>query len=214
MTKYIIHAANKRMWYVNGYLIPSMLKQGIKEDQIELCLDVGLGNLETTMNCFKVCGDAWHIQDDVVICEDFYTRTRDRPKLITAGFVYEKFGPDVGMIGRVEIRELWYSFPCIYIPGDLAKECAEWFYTSAIYNNRFTGFVKLKINDDGMFREFLLERHRDLEAENLNPCLVDHIDYLIGGSLVGLEENPKKRPAAYWYDDTPNKKLIQWLKER
>ena len=211
MAKYIIHACEKRLWYVNGYLIPSLQKQGIEP---QIWLDKGKGNLETTRDCFKDCGDAWHIQDDVVICEDFAERTRDKPDVITAGFVYEKFGPDVGMIGRVEIRELWYSFPCIYIPGWIAKECAEWFYTSAIYNNRFTGFVKLKINDDGMFREFLLERHRDMQAENLNPCLVDHIDYLIGGSLVGLEENPHKRPAAYWYDDTPNKKLIEWLHER
>ena len=29
MAKYLIHTYPKRIWYVNGYLIPSMIKQGI-----------------------------------------------------------------------------------------------------------------------------------------------------------------------------------------
>ena len=205
----IIHACDARMWYVEGFLVPSLKAQGI--DPV-ICKDAGLGCLETTMQCFKTCGDAWHIQDDVVICEDFAKKTAIRPKLITCGFVYEHYGPDVGMMGRVNIREMWYSFPCIYIPGWIAQECAEWFYSYGRYNDRFTGFVKLKVNDDGMFREFLLERHPNMEAVNLNPCLVDHIDHLIGGYLVGNLKEP--RPACYWYDRTPNEKLNTWLSKR
>ena len=206
--KYILHACRQRMWYVDGFLLPSLKAQGIEP---VLCFDNGLGNLETTMNCFKTCGDAWHIQDDVVICEDFAEKTRQKPELITCGFTFRGYG-DPGMMGVVNIHDMWYSFPCIYIPGWIAQECAEWFYSSGMYNDRFTGFVRLKVNDDGLFREFLLERHPDMNAVNLNPCLVDHIDYLIGGSLVGNQKEP--RPACYWYDDTPNKKLNKWLLER
>jgi hypothetical protein len=196
------------MWYVEGFLLPSLRAQGIEP---EICLDEGLGCLQTTMNCFKECGDAWHIQDDVVICEDFAERTRDKPEVITCGFVYMGFGPDVGMMGRVNIRDAWYSFPCIYIPGEYAAGSAEWFETYARWHPRWEGFARLKINDDGIFRDYMLENHPDAEADNLNPCLVDHIDTLIGGSRVGNEKTP--RPATYWYDDAPNRKLNEWLKE-
>jgi hypothetical protein len=196
------------MWYVEGFLLPSLRAQGIEP---EICLDEGLGCLQTTMNCFKECGDAWHIQDDVVICEDFAERTRDKPEVITCGFVYMGFGPDVGMMGRVNIRDAWYSFPCIYIPGEYAAGSAEWFETYARWHPRWEGFARLKINDDGIFRDYMLENHPDAEADNLNPCLVDHIDTLIGGSRVGNEKTP--RPATYWYDDTPNRKLHKWLEE-
>ena len=206
--KYILHACEPRMWYVEGFLLPSLRAQGIEP---EICLDEGLGCLQTTMNCFKECGDAWHIQDDVVICEDFAERTRDKPEVITCGFVYMGFGPDVGMMGRVNIRDAWYSFPCIYIPGEYAAGCAEWFETYARWHPRWEGFARLKINDDGIFRDYMLENHPDAEADNLNPCLVDHIDTLIGGSRVGNEKTP--RPATYWYDDAPNRKLNEWLKE-
>lgn len=208
MVKYIIHTCESRTWYVEGFLLPSLRAQGIEP---EICLDEGLGCLQTTMNCFKTCGDAWHIQDDVIICRDFAERTREKPEVITCGFVYAGFGPDVGMMGRVEIKEAWYSFPCIYIPGDIARECAEWFETYARYNIRWEGFVRLKVNDDGIFRDFLLINHPDYEAENLVPNLVNHIDYLIGGSMVGNERSP--RPATYWPDTGPDEELNKWLKE-
>ena len=208
MDKLIIHACEPRMWYVEGFLLPSLRAQGIEP---EICLDEGLGCLQTTMNCFKECGDAWHIQDDVVICEDFAERIREKPDVITCGFVYVGYGPDVGMMGRVNIRDAWYSFPCIYIPGEYAAGCAEWFETVGQYDPRFEGFARLKTNDDGMFREYMLACHPDAEAVNLNPCLVDHVDTLIGGSIISKWKTP--RSATYWYDDTPNKKLHEWLKE-
>ena len=42
--KYMIHLTPKREWYVNEYLIPSMIKQGIKrEDIIKWNDDKGYG---------------------------------------------------------------------------------------------------------------------------------------------------------------------------
>lgn len=204
-----MHTCQQRLWYVDGFLLPSLKAQGIAP---EMCIDTGAGCLQTTMDCFKTCGDAWHIQDDVVICEDFAARTKDKPEVITCGFVYAGFGPDVGMMGRVNIRDAWYSFPCIYIPGEYAAGCADWFETYARRHPRWEGFARLKINDDGIFRDYMLENHPEAEADNLNPCLVDHIDYLIGGSIVGNEKTPRR--ATYWYDDTPNKKLNEWLQMR
>lgn len=208
MVKYIIHACEPRMWYVEGFLVPSLEAQGITP---EICLDTGKGCLQTTMDCFRSCGDAWHIQDDVVICEDFAERTKDKPQVITCGFVYVGYGPDVGVMGRVNIRDAWYSFPCIYIPGEYAAGCAEWFET-ARHDPRFEGFDRLKNNDDGMFREYMLACHPDAEAVNLNPCLVDHVDTLIGGSIISKWKTP--RSATYWYSDIPNQKLKKWLQQR
>ena len=50
MAKYLIHACPKRMWYVQEYLVPSLLKQGIYESDISVYNDIdGLGNLKACM---------------------------------------------------------------------------------------------------------------------------------------------------------------------
>ena len=64
MAKYVIHACQQRKWYVDDYLIPSMLKQGINEDDITIWLDdKHQGNLFACMNCFKSMPD-----DDRYFC--------------------------------------------------------------------------------------------------------------------------------------------------
>lgn len=37
--KYIIHSCNDRLWYVNAYLIPSLINQGISRKNIILFND-------------------------------------------------------------------------------------------------------------------------------------------------------------------------------
>ena len=36
---YMIHAVPEREWYVEEYLIPSMISQGISPDEIEVWMD-------------------------------------------------------------------------------------------------------------------------------------------------------------------------------
>lgn len=186
---YMIHAAPPRMWYVEEFLIPSMLAQGIRRDEIEVRNDAdGKGNLLSCMDAFRACagraGGTWHLQDDVIISRDFAERTAEHDDGIVAGFGCNNFGAQRQQAGRQPAVFLWYSFQCIRIPNGIAAECARWFYDEACHRARYVKFIAERKHDDMVFRDFLIERHPDLWVENLSPSIVDHIDYLIGGTLV------------------------------
>lgn len=205
--KYIIHAHSSRMWYVDGYLVPKLKQQGINpviyEDK------GGEGNLYATMSSFIDAGDAWHLQDDVVICHDFAERTKD-PETITCGFCRLRDSiPDRS--GRRGVNEMWFSFPCIYIPGEIARECALWFYTEEITDIHLKRLKELRKGDDSFFMAFLWERYPNLEIVNVRPNLVDHIDYMIGGSIANQRALRMDigSLAAFYEDDKED--LIRWL---
>ena len=67
MASYMIHAYPKRMWYVEEYLVPSLLAQGIEETQIQIHNDAAReGNLKACMKAFAEVPDddhgTWHLQ--------------------------------------------------------------------------------------------------------------------------------------------------------
>lgn len=209
MAKYLIHAVPKRMWYVDQYLLPSMLNQGILMENIEIYVDTkGEGNLKACMHAFESCqgdGGTWHIQDDVCICKDFKTLTEALDFGLVCGFSSKLYdGP--GKIGAVPREKMWFSFPCIRIPDLWARKCAEWAFNSIIGNPVYERYWKNGVNDDWMFRQYLKEFHKDVCAINLAPNLVDHVDYLIGG---GTGKKPRKEPcrAQYWKDEDIVKEL-------
>ena len=77
--KVLIHACPKRMWYVEGFLLPELKRQGA--DEVEVWNDTeGKGNLRACMEAFAARGTGdegtWHIQDDVLLCRDFVERCR------------------------------------------------------------------------------------------------------------------------------------------
>ena len=204
--EYVIHAVPKRMWYVEGYLIPSMKEQGISEDRIRIWNDsFKKGNLISCMECFLDCGKrkggTWHLQDDVVISSDFAEKTSVADDKVMCGFCCEKFEATTRNIGKVTADRMWYSFQCIYIPNSLAGECAEWFFNDAMHRKDNQNRVIQKKNDDWFWREFVLERHKNMEVINMNPNIADHIDFLVGGSLINQHRiNPITR--AYYFKDT------------
>ena len=52
---YMIHACPQRMWYVEGFLIPSMKAQGISEEEITVWNDTeGKGNLFSSMTTHHI----------------------------------------------------------------------------------------------------------------------------------------------------------------
>lgn len=214
----MIHSAPSRQWYVDDYLIPSMLEQGISKDDIVIWCDTDKkGNLRSCMDSFIFCGEnptdgTWHIQDDVIISRDFALTTKKYNYGIVAGFVVEEWGPDWTKAGTQIAKELWYSFPCIRIPDNIAGECAKWFFTD-IRNrksNQYTKFLESKKNDDVFFSFFLRERYPRKTIINLKPNIVDHVDYLIGGSLINTEREKTIYRAAYWEDET----LVEQLENR
>lgn len=203
MAKYMIHAVPKRMWYVNDFLIPSMLKQGIDKKDISVYNDIKQdGNLRACLNAFSNCiypGGTWHLQDDVCICRDFKTLTEALDFGLVCGFSSKLYDGE-GRIGAVDSRDMWFSFPCIRIPNDYARECSSWVSQYIIGNPVYEEFWKNGVNDDWAFRTYLKEFHPRDKAINLAPNLVDHIDYLIGGG-TGKRKREKPCRSQYWKDD-------------
>lgn len=192
------------MWYVNEYLIPSMLSQGIESEDISVwCDSKGLGNLKSCMNSFLSCknksGGTWHLQDDVLISKTFFTRANKHDDGIVCGFVSKDVGPDIDRDGWQLVKDMWFSFQCIRIPNDLASECGEWFYNYAVNDERFKERVAAGKSDDYLFMRFLKDNYPYESVLNLTPCLVEHVDYLLGGSIINAKRTKYHR-AAFWDD--------------
>lgn len=201
--KYMIHACPQRMWYVNDYLLPSMRAQGI--DEVEIWNDTeGKGNLLACMEAFRACGEreggTWHLQDDVLISRDFAERTRAPVDGVVCGFGCQNSGPSMQERGKVPMAFMWYSFPCIHIPNNLAGECAAWFFEDAIQRTQYAAQVSDRKHDDWFWMEFLLERHKGLWVTNLVPNLVEHVDYLIGGTMINQQRRIQINRSAYFED--------------
>lgn len=216
---YMIHASPQRMWYVKKYLIPSMRSQGIPEQEIILRNDTdGKGNLYSCMESFRDCGaqpgGTWHLQDDVILSRDFAEKTQAHEDGIVCGFGCNNFGPSMQERGRVPVLFMWYSFQCIRIPNELAGECAEWFFSDAQYRTQYCSQVADRRHDDWFFREFMTEKHRDLRVTNLCPNVVDHIDYLIGGTLINQARRIQVNRAAFFPDQDLVEKLEEALNNR
>ena len=211
MAKYLIHAVPRRMWYVRDYLLPSMKKQGISSDDIRIYVDdKHEGNLVSCLKSFLTCegeGGTWHLQDDVCICHDFKERTEKFDSGLVCGFSSAMYdGP--GHTGEVDRKDMWFSFPCIRIPNEYARESATWVRDFIIGNPVYENHWKGGANDDWAFRLWLKEFHRDDKALNINPNLVDHIDKLIGGGTGPRVRDVWVR-AQYWEDDEIVQELAQ-----
>ena len=190
MSNYLIHACPSRMWYVEEYLVPSIRIQGIKNISIK-CDNNIICNPEFCMSIFKNMPNnddgTWHLQDDVIICRDFKKLTEQNDFGIVCGFT----ATSTTKIGFVDAQHMWWSFPCIRIPNKIANECAEWYYFHSFDNS---------IGDDEVFRRFIIEQYPNIQVLNLKPNLVDHIDYLIGGSVVNKQRGSQIR--AQYFKDT------------
>lgn len=203
MAKYMIHAVPKRMWYVNDYLIPSMIEQGINKNDIKIHADINQeGNLKSCMNAFLEVDASvegtWHLQDDVIISHDFKEKTEEYDYGIVCGFKSRYDGKLRG--GQVHIKDMWFSFPCIRIPNDIAIACANWVFEYIMGNRVYTGWWQNGVNDDLIFKQYLKDYHKNMLVWNLNPNIVDHVDYLIGGSVNGTQRNNVLR-SDYWQDE-------------
>ena len=201
--KYVIHACTQRMWYVTEFLVPSLEQQGI-DDILIKCDEKGIGNLENCMNIFAhitTPGGTWHLQDDIIVCHDFKERTNEPSYDIICGFVSPN-DEHLKYEGYVAPKDMWWSFPCIYIPNNLARECANWYYEYAKYKGIYSWMIKNTKYDDYFFREFLMLRYPNYKVLNLKPNLVDHVDYLMGGTTINKEREKKfKTVRAKWFND-------------
>lgn len=202
--QYMIHACLKREWYVRDYLIPDMIEQGIPEEDIEVWLDSERrGNLTSCLESFEAAGQRgsgrWHLQDDVLISKDFSAKTAEFNEGIVCGYVHEEW-QDLGVrSGRVPAVFMWNSFPCIRIPDDYARDFVTWVRTDAAYRDTYRGQISHNRGDDTLFMGWICEMHLDDFVTNISPNIVEHIDFLIGGSVTNVERGQESL-ATLWDD--------------
>lgn len=217
--KYVIHACNQRMWYVNEFLVPSMLEQGILSDDIQVACDTdSVGCLENTMRIFESLpkeGDTWHLQDDVLISSKFKEVTERDFQGIVCGLstVYDHDAPP----GKVKPDKKWYSFPCIRIPNKVANECAYWFRTVASHpkgKEEYKKNIAAKKYDDSFFWDFVNQYYAKIDVFNLDPNIVDHVDYLLGGSTVNQKRAQQNVSSIMWDEPELTQKLYEAIYER
>ena len=209
MLKILIHACPARMWYVNDYLIPSLKDQGIEDIRLFVD-DQNLGCVYACMKAFSTCegsGHTWHLQDDVVIAENFRELAESYEWFngIVCGICtrYDDGKKEVFNTPAVERNQMWLSFPCIRIPDILAKSCAFSFEHAAGYEK----WKESNRGDDMVFRTFLKKSCPDAPYINAKPNLVDHVDYLVGDTTSEVKKlNPKQSRAKY-FDPTIAEKL-------
>lgn len=196
-TKYMIHATPKRLWYVDRYLVPEMIKNGIDKNNIIVYNDdKERGNLGAFLDSLKKSDcDLWHLQDDVIISSDFKEQTEKHDSGIVCGFcsAYSENCPD----GFVLPENMWYSFPCIRIPYIIAMEFIDWIAHGR--NGTYKNWISANKYDDSLFMAFLKEQYPLKAVLNLKPNIVNHIDYLIGGSIVNPMRQ-RKTVSIYWDD--------------
>ena len=201
----MIHTYPKRKWYVLNYLVPSMLKQGInKEDIIIVSDERNIGNLRAFIESLRMIGeDTWHLQDDIIICSDFKKRTEVYSYLntIVCGFVHYDFNNGSTLCTEfTNPKFMFMSFPCIFIPVYYAQEFIRWISDENTIK-KHQELINTNKNDDLLFYKYFNEKHKDIKIYNCKPCLVDHIDYLIGGSSINRREYEGQQVRAYYWNE-------------
>lgn len=218
MAKYMIHACPKRMWYIEEYFLPSMLKQGINEEDITIYNDVNRdGNLESCLKSFEsVPNDGegtWHLQDDLILASNFKKQSEKYDYGIVYGFTgyYDKDKNGWLPPGIVKPKQMWSSFQCVRIPNYIALKFAAWFRQYMSRNYVYRKVVDTGKCDDWFFKTYLQSELKDIDILNLAPNIVDHVDRLIGGSVInGLREEPLYR-ARFWEEEELYEQLAKDL---
>lgn len=186
----MIHTCRAREWYVNDFLAPSLIEQGIPRENITIWLDKdSIGNLASCIESFTRVsqrpGETWHLQDDVLVCRDFVERTRAAPDGLVCGFCVDVYERNTIVEGPTLAEYMWESsFPCIKIPNDLAGEFVRWIMEEGPKRPELQKLINTGKKDDTLFWIFIQENHSKLNICNMSPHLVEHVDWLIGGSII------------------------------
>lgn len=82
----------------------------------------------------------------------------------------------------------------------MAKDFVRWFENDARHRPEYKAWVKSGKHDDSLWHDYFTECHSDEYVWNETPALVEHVDWLIGGSTVNTWRGYVCR-AAYWDDE-------------
>lgn len=213
--KYMIHVCNDREWYVKDFLLPSLLEQGIEEDNIIVWHDYdSIGNLASWVASCKWIAEnlepynsTWHLQDDVVIGSNFRDIAEKKYTGFANAFCNNQFdGERTNYIGEVSCNGMWFSFQCILIPNRLMDGFVKWM-ESGEAKEQFPDYLNSGKCDDSLFREYVTRKMPNLTATNIFPCIVDHIDYLMGGTVINKQRKGKRQ--AYWRSEDLDKAVAE-----
>ena len=153
----------------------------------------------------------------MVISKNFasYTAKHNPEHKILCGYCTKRYQKEgVKVIGKVKPKDMWMSFPCIYIPNYIAHLFVKWVRTKASENETYKKWISTGKYDDSLFKVFVsLKYDQNYEVENLKPHLVDHIDFLLGGSLVSPNREVQTR-AEYFEDQDLVDELIFEMRNR
>lgn len=192
MSKIMIHTTPSRIWYVIEHLYPSLLQQGVKHSEILIHNDAaGDGNLMSTLKSFSEVpqrGNTWHLQDDIVLAPDF-NKSRKFYDDVNKGVVICGFCSqyDEDKTGIVRVSKMWLSFPCIRIPNYYARGFIKWINEQK-ENEKYKVLIDNNKYDDSLFKSYMEAKHHKDYVYNVAPNLCDHIDYMIGGSLLSYRK--------------------------
>ena len=170
----------------------------------------------TKATCVRACiksfeslsdkpGGTWHIQDDVLLSANFKLVTEAENRGIRCGFASRY---DKGRQGYVTVKDMWYSFPCIRIPNVVAQDFVQWLNK---YSTAYKSYIDTGKHDDTLFQIYLTERMPNVKVLNIAPNIVEHVDWLIGGSQVNTKRDDKMVRSVYWEEPELVKKLRKLL---
>lgn len=212
----MIHSCNPRLWYVKNFLIPALKAQGFTDSDIVLFNDDKMcGNLNSFLNsCIYVAehfdrsDGIWHLQDDVMLCSDFADRLKLYPrKIVCNGFVSKMCSRgELEYVDYQDVKKYWMSFPCVYIPNRHIHGFLDWFHAKCIVAGAWSKAVSENKYDDFFFWTYMKERHSNEPIYNIKPSLVQHIDYMLSGSVTNKHRHAKAL-AYYWPEKETEKEL-------
>ena len=218
---YIIHTSPKRINFVKKYMVPCFKKYGINNMIVWNDEDM-IGQLNAWTDCARwillkksdYIG-TWHLEDDVLPCQNFKELSEKLPETadVIQGFITENKDFDFnGTIGLSTIKDLPYGTQCIYIPNAFLDGFVKFFDEYVKTGNyRARQYNCGTLYADAVLRAYLRRYHRNATLNNLDSCMVEHIDYLIGGRSVKNQKlhNTKARKFDN-YDEVKNLEL--WSK--
>ena len=96
---------------------------------------------------------------------------------------------------------MWYSFPCIRIPDTIARKFVEWISTGDT-QTRYHAHIAANKYIDVLFQEYVKSDPEIGIVLNMTPNLVNHVDHLIGGSVINNDRAKQYYQilATYWED--------------
>ena len=216
--KYVIQSCSSRLWYVQNFLVPDMLSQGIKESDICVlndddslgCLWHYIRTCEIVLRKYPNEPGVWRLQDDVLISSTFKEATEAAPKdIVCNGYLATEESDDYDKVGLVAVKDYWYSFPCIYVPNEITRGFLEWFKYKVVREGKHSKQLQKRKYDDYFFWLSMQAQRKDALILNMYPNIIQHVDYLLNGSVVNQKRKAGKAKAYYWLETEREEELAQ-----